>query len=220
MAENDIKPKPDSPKPKSFDWFEILKVVAMPLVIAVLGIVINGSVSERQSEESNVRLYADMMARREQADNDLRKDMFKSILDKFASTIPDSKSFEYLDQQVVNLELLAYNFHESIDLVPLFKHVRRDIPDKRPPSWTADRFKGFVDLRRRLEKVAVEIDDRHLTVVADKGAVIRAGAEGLSKINDAPANLRFYGPLTVPKKDLKPEDSVTQVCLSLTSRRS
>src|SRR5215510_13856059 len=170
MVEDKIETAPKSMQappsgPKATDWFEVLKVVAMPLVIALLGLIVNGTVSARQNQESNIRLYADMMARREQADSELRRDMFKSILEKFASPPLDAKSVEFLDQRIVNLELLAYNFHESIDLGPLFKHVRSEIPDTRPAGMAERQFKRFLDLRRRLEKVAVEVDERQLTVV-------------------------------------------------------
>lgn len=96
MAKNG-QTSPGAGASRSVDWVEILKVVAMPLVIAATGLVINGSLSERESTQNDLRLYADMMARREQADSDLRKDMFKSILDKFAYASPDPKSVEYLD---------------------------------------------------------------------------------------------------------------------------
>jgi hypothetical protein len=216
MAEHKSKPTQDVVKPRVVDWMEVLKVAAMPVVITVIGLIVNSSLSERQNVENNLRLYADMMARREQADSDLRKDMFKSILDKFAYATPDPKSVEYLDQQIVNLELLAYNFNESIDLGPLFKHVRSEIPDGRSQSMTPDQFKRFENLRRRLERVAVEVDERQLTVVGDSGIVVRAGAVGLESMDRAPAFLRFTGPHTVGKV-LKEEDSVTQVCLSLNS---
>jgi hypothetical protein len=215
MTDVDRSPDPDTDTPRSRGWIELLKVVAMPLVVTLIGLIINGSLSERQSAENDLRLYADMMARREQADSDLRKDMFKNILDKFAHAVPDPKSVEYLDQEIVDLELLAYNFHESIDLAPLFKHVRREIPDVRPEGTSAIQFKRFEDLRRRLEKVAVEIDERQLTVVGDSGVVVRAEADGLDSVNTAPAFLRFSGRFTVTGKDLKADDSVTQLCLSL-----
>lgn len=117
----------------------------------------------------------------------------------------------------MNLELLAYNFHESIDLGPLFKHVRGEIPDRPPENMEANQFKRYESLRRRLERVAVEVDERQLTVVGDTGVVVRAGASGLDTMDEAPAFLRFTGPYTIAKKDLKPEDGVTQVCLSLRS---
>ena len=67
------QPNEEVTHPRSIDWMDILKVVAMPLVITVVGLIINSSLTERQSIQNDLRLYADMMARREQADSDLRK---------------------------------------------------------------------------------------------------------------------------------------------------
>lgn len=195
---------------------DILTVVAMPLVTAVVGFTINSSLNARQERENNLRLYADMMTRREQADSDLRKDMFKSILDKFTSAKTDPKSLDSLDQQVVNLELLAANFNDSMDLGPLFKHVRRQIPEG-PNGVSPDRLKDFDGLRNRLEMVAVEVNERQLTVVGDSGAVVRAGADELGHLSQSPAYLRFFGPFVVTSPRSKPDESITQVCLSMAS---
>lgn len=105
----------NEPKP----WLEILKAVALPLVTLLLGFVFNGSLNARQDRESNIRLYTDMMGRREEADSALRKDMFQSILATFLRTDLKQKPLaprEQTNQDVLNLELLAYNFHESLDL--------------------------------------------------------------------------------------------------------
>jgi len=205
-----------TPSQRSIDWLEIFKVAAVPLVAVVLGFTFNNSLNERQSKENNLRLYADMMARREQADSDLRKDMFKSILDKFTSAQSDPKSVEYLDQQIVNLELLAYNFHESIDLGPLFKHVRREIPDK-PRGVASDVYKRFEQLRKRLENVAVEVNERQLTVLRDTGAVVRPMADGLAGVQNAPAKTAFFEPSAVSSNGAKPSDDKNQVCLNIYS---
>jgi hypothetical protein len=218
MAENAIAPPtpPPAKKDRSRIWMDILTVVAMPLVTAAVGFTINSSLNARQARENNLRLYADMMTRREQADSDLRKDMFKSILDKFTSANPDPKSVDALDQQVVNLELLASNFNDSMDLSPLFKHVRRKIP-KRSIGLSPELLTGFDDLRKRLETVAAEVNERQLTVVGDSGAVVRAGADQLAQLSKSPAYFRFFGPSVVVSPGLKPDDSVTQVCLSMAS---
>src|SRR6202521_2903162 len=134
-------------KSKSTSWWvDLLRVAALPLVTLILGFVFNRSLNERQASESaalrdrqaqedNMRLYTEMMGRREQADSDLRKDMFKSILDTFMSKDPKLERSEQLSQEVLKLELLAYNFHESLDIGPLFKDVRSRIPDeKQGPS--------------------------------------------------------------------------------------
>src|SRR5215510_6954502 len=110
-------------------WIELTKILALPLVTLVLGYWFNASLNERQQVESNIRLYAEMMGRREEADSNLRKDMFNSILTTFMSKDPSLKlsSEELVRQQILSLELLAYNFHESLDIGPLFKDVQRRI---------------------------------------------------------------------------------------------
>jgi len=197
----------DAPqKAGSTRWLELVKVAAMPLVTLVVGFAINSSLDSRQARENNLRLYADMMGRREEADSALRKDMFKSILDTFMQKDPQIKFDQYLDQQVLDIELLAYNFHESLDLGPLFKHVRRQIPD--------DEAGPNVDKRDRLEKVAREVNERQLTVLSDSGTVVKGNAE-LDKVKGATAYLTFSGPYTVMDKDSRPSVSVPRLCLEL-----
>lgn len=150
---------------RRFDWVEVSKVVAMPLAALILGYVFNTSLNERQRRDNDARLYADMMGRREDADSSLRKDMFKSILDTFFEKNPQQPRDKYLDQQVLNLELLAYNFHESLDLGPLFKYMQRQLADQ---STSLDK-----NLLWRMERVAADVKDRQLAVVADSGAVER-----------------------------------------------
>ncbi len=188
-------------------WVDILKIVALPLVTLVLGFVFNKSLNERQANESNMRLYAEMMGRREEADSNLRKDMFNSILKTFMSDDPKLKQEQQLRQEVLNLELLAYNFHESLDIGPLFKDVRSRIPDqKEGPN---------AELRNRLEKVAREVIERQLTAVSDSG-MVEAGDTLPGKIDDLQAFLSF-GPHTVPDPDSKPGESVSRLCLSMES---
>lgn len=193
-----------------------MAVVAMPLVTATVGFTLNASLNARQQRENNLRLYADMMTRREQSDSDLRKDMFNSILDKFTTPQTDPKAPDYLEQEVLNLELLASNFNESMDLGPLFKHVRRMIPDQLE-GLTAERRKTFEGLRSRLETIAVETNERQLRVLGDSGSVVRAGVDDLGHITDSMAFMRFFGPTAV-SMDAKPDDSITQACLAMASR--
>ena len=118
-------------------WIDLIKVLALPLVTLVLGYWFNSSLNERQQVESNIRLYAEMMGRREEADSNLRKDMFNSILTTFMAKDPSLRlsSEELIRQQILSLELLAYNFHESLDIAPLFKDVERRIGmEERTPT--------------------------------------------------------------------------------------
>src|SRR5215510_3823427 len=84
-----------------FTWVDILKTVAFPLVTLILGFVFNTSLNTRQAKENNMRLYAEMMGRREEADSNLRKDMFNSILKTFMSDDPKLKPEQQLRQEVL-----------------------------------------------------------------------------------------------------------------------
>ena len=209
-AEIKAEPDPESAsasKDRHPGWLELLKVVAIPLVTLILGWVFNSSLNERQAKENKVRLYTEMMGRREESDSALRKDMFNSILSTFMSKDPKLKPDEQLDQEVLNLELLAYNFHESLDLGPLFKHVRRLVPDQQ---------KGrYADMRSRLEKVAHEVIVRQLTVLSDSGMVEGGDVSFVTK-PDFQADTRF-GTHSVADPDAQQGMGASRVCLSMDS---
>ena len=76
MAEGDVPTPTPPPSEGRRTWpIELVKVLALPLVTLVLGYWFNSSLNERQQIDNNVRLYAEMMGRREEADSNLRKDM-------------------------------------------------------------------------------------------------------------------------------------------------
>jgi len=188
-------------------WLDVLKAVAIPLVTLILGFVFNASLNSRQMRESNIRLYTEMMGRREQADRDLRKDMFKSILDTFMRKDPQLKRDDQLDQEVLNLELLADNFHESLDLAPLFKHVRRHIPEQEEGP--------YAEMRKRLEKVAQEVIGRQITILSDSG-MVESGDTLLQGIDNLEGYL-YFGSHFVPDPNFKVGEGVSRLCLSMDS---
>ncbi len=154
--------EPEAKKNRGVDWMEVSKVVAMPLVTLIVGSVFSYTLNSRQEADQDSRLYADMMSRREEADSALRKDMFQSILATFLKRQDKQPLAQDLEQEVLNIELLAYNFHESLDLGPLFKHVQRDLGR----ATGADE-----NLLWRVEKVAKEVKAQQLSILADKGDV-------------------------------------------------
>src|SRR5688572_5117796 len=93
---------------------ELSTILALPLVTLVLGYWFNSSLNERRQADNNTRLYIEMQGRREEADSNLRKDMFNSILQTFMTRDPALRitSEEVIRQQTLSLELLASNFHE------------------------------------------------------------------------------------------------------------
>ena len=212
MSEGDLPPveavhAPDSKAPRA--WIELIKVLALPLVTLVLGYWFNSSLNERQQVESNIRLYAEMMGRREEADSNLRKDMFNSILTTFMSRDPSLRltSEELIRQQILSLELLAYNFHESLDIGPLFKDVERRIMQEERDT--------NLELRGRLESVALQVIEHQLTALSDVGMIERGNALP-DRIKDLAAHVSF-GTHTISDPMIAPGEGTARLCLSAES---
>jgi hypothetical protein len=159
--------------------------------------------------DTNTRLYIEMQGRREEADSNLRKDMFNSILQTFMPRNPalNITSEEVIRQQTLSLELLAANFHESLDIAPLFKDVERRIAlEQRSTN---------AELRQRLESVALQVIERQLTTMADVGSVERGDAMASKlKTPDAAAYLMF-GARTVPNPAVNPGEGTSRLCLTM-----
>ncbi len=110
-----------------------------------------------QANETNVRIYTELMSKREEAESALRKDMFVSMIQSFLK--PGTTS---LDERVLNLELLSYNFHESLNLKPLFIYLDKQIHLSRDPAK-----KEYLD---RVHKVAADITRKQMLVLEGAGA--------------------------------------------------
>lgn len=117
---------------------------------------------QTQLEETNRRLYTQIMSTREQADTDLRKEMFNAIIGAFLK--PDDTT---LLEKTLALELLAYNFHDVIDLSPLFKHIARAVMDDCGFDDTQK-----TELTKRLERVAREVTGKQLAALGDTGTTV------------------------------------------------
>ena len=187
---------------------ELAKVLALPLVTLVLGYWFNSSLNERQQDDTNKRLYAEMMGRREEADSNLRKDMFNSILATFMSKEPGMKvtSEEVIRQQILSLELLASNFNDSLDIAPLFRDVQRRI--------TLEERKTNAELRARLESVAQQVIEHQLTTVSDVGS-FEKGFTVPGKIKDLTGHLMGFGPRALTDPQVPPGEGVSRLCLSM-----
>jgi len=110
------------------DKWDKLQILMSPIgglitavTIALVSYLGSNYLNSRQDNESKIRLYTELMSSREQAESALRKDMFNSIL---GTILKDTHS---LDENILQLELLAYNFHESLNLMPLFDYLNRKI---------------------------------------------------------------------------------------------
>jgi hypothetical protein len=135
------------------------------LAIALLGFKSSEFLNRRQAIETNTRLYSELMSKREESESALRKDMFQTIIGSFVN----AKGKGDLDASVLNLELLAYNFHESLNLKPLFLDLKRKIAlemkQSRSPAGREE-YQGYMD---RLERVAREIARKQVIVLEGVG---------------------------------------------------
>jgi hypothetical protein len=109
-----------------------------------------------QAYETNVRIYTELMSKREEAESALRKDMFVSIIQSFLRA-GDATT----DERVLNLELLSYNFHESLNLKPLFIYLERKIQ--------ASKDSKAQEYLSRLYHVAGEISRKQMLVLESAG---------------------------------------------------
>jgi hypothetical protein len=126
------------------------------LTVALLGYYTSDIVRRQETRDSNERVYTQLMSSREQADSGLRKDMFLSIIQIFQR--PEETG---LEAKMLNLEMLAYNFHESLNLKPLFAHLDRQIAGSKQA--------GSNDYVMRLNQVAKEISTRQLVLLEQVG---------------------------------------------------
>ncbi|MBI4528838.1 MAG: hypothetical protein HY695_34005 [Deltaproteobacteria bacterium] len=193
--------------------------------LAVAGVGFFGSryLERRQTVDTNVRLYAELMSSRERADSDLRKDMFNSIITSFLrpkeakdatgqarKSGADLKDFEL---QVINLELLAYNFHDALDLSPLFRHVGQQIVDAIELADTArnqERQRSLKSLQNRLSQVVKEIIQKQIDVLQTSGAKLD-GTVFFDLLKKNPAGIRLFDKvLKLPDRANPERQKVTQ----------
>jgi len=180
----------EAPPPKHRDGWDKAEIILKPVgglltavAVALLGYVTSSYLRDRESRESqlqerlttretNARLYSELTSRREESESALRKDMFKSIIDSFLKAGQQGQP----EQEVLNLELLVYNFHESLNLKPLFRHIQRLVAnDPKRQEYLS-----------RLNRVAEEVTKKQMLVIFEGGTSF-----------DATANLKtlsFRGP--------------------------
>jgi hypothetical protein len=157
-------------RPKRDTW-DKLAIILQPVgglltavAIALLGYFSSDYLNRRQAVETNARLYSELMSKREESESALRKDMFVSIFGTFLKPTGGS-----LGADVLNLELLAYNFHESLDLKPLFLDLRRRILKGEATAHSPAARAEYADYQDRIERVAREISRKQMIVLEGVG---------------------------------------------------
>ena len=170
------KNKQNDNKKSTFDKrIEISKTVAVlliPIFIAGFGYWGTHILEKIRISETNNRVYIELMSKREEAESALRKDMFNFIIQSFFKTEEKSciHEDEVLESKVLELELLAYNFHESFNLKPLFSHLLKRTEYEKDKKDNNRKYSSYLEkYRGRLKKVATEIIDKQMTVLEEVG---------------------------------------------------
>lgn len=129
----------ERPPKKEKDSWDKIDIILRPIgsiitaiTITMVSYIASDYLNKNQENEAKTRLYTELMSRREESESALRKDMFTSIIN---TLLANSSS---LDEKILQLELLAYNFHESLNLMPLFTYLdRRNNADTKDPVLKA-----------------------------------------------------------------------------------
>jgi hypothetical protein len=144
------------------DLWDKLSIVFHPLnglltavTVALLGYYTSSVLRSNEEATTKQRVYTELTSSREQADSILRKDMFLSIIETFQRSGTD------LEAKMLSLELLTYNFHDSLNLKPLFAHISRLIDATPGPNQPA--------FRTRLRQMGRDIATRQLVLLEQVG---------------------------------------------------
>jgi hypothetical protein len=146
---------------KVLEWTKAVGMPVVTLLITILGgYYFTTLTKERELRESNERTYAQLLTQREQSDAQIRKDMFGVVIKEF---LTDAKQGD-LNNKILQLELLASNFNQTLDLAPLFKDMARRL--ERAEGVTRAQ---SVELRKRLDVTAANLILKQTYSLAQRG---------------------------------------------------
>jgi len=163
-------------KHKKRDWVDIgIKIftpVVAGLLIAWAGFVSNYTLTSVSSKQESARLITELQISREQAESELRKDVFDQTLQAFLLKNQEHDySIRGMSKQLLRLELLALNFGDSLSLSPLFAEVREDLKNPnlivKSHAPTFDEDKG--ELRKRLYSLARRVASTQVSSLEHHG---------------------------------------------------
>src|SRR5262245_42144098 len=148
------------PNNKMDTFLKLAEKLVMPLTLALVGFFVSQYLNDREQAETDFRFLTELMSRREESDSGLRKEMFNSVLTNFLK--PAGKRPP--EESILNLELLACNFDDSLDLAPLFKEVHSQISTGKLQRDEK------VNLLARLDSVTKRAKDKQISTLEDSGA--------------------------------------------------
>jgi hypothetical protein len=138
----------------------LIATLAIPAALGLVAHQYQQSQAERQINDARLRLYTELLSKREEADTAVRRGIFDKVLERYLA--PGDQG---LQAKLVALELLATNFHDSLDLSPLFWQIGREV--ERAPKNERTR------LSHELTRIADGVKDRQIS-----GLELGSGAQG------------------------------------------
>jgi hypothetical protein len=195
-----------------WDWFELLSKFMPAILVAIIAFMGNQYLQNKQKADTNLKLYTQLLANKENSENTLRKDMFFEMLKSFLSPEKNGEggkqTITKIREKLFSLELLARNFHESLDMKPLFKHVLMEIVRPRinlkKQNHQLRRTIGLFELITAFETIP---NNKDLSTQEIKDALGKSIANTLQD---------FYSVSYISEKERKLKDSLEVLKLELT----
>lgn len=167
------KPQPPrQPEPGFWGKIDILMRpvggLATAAVVAYIGYLSSNILQDRQQTNAKVQLYAEIMSSREQAETGLRREMFNSIIQMFLREQPGKPARPpelELEQRLLALQLLTYNFHDALDLGPLFKYLEHQANEVHGTETDA-----LETTLGQLKRTARDVISKQIAVLESDGA--------------------------------------------------
>ena len=146
----------------------MLQTLAMPIALVTLPLLYQWKAAEndeknrddsrrREQAEQQFRLYTDLMSKREESDTAVRRGLFDKLIGSYLAPTPGD-----LGKRLVALELLSLNFHDSLNLSPLFWELANDI-GKSPAGKARDEYSEHLD------RVASQVKQRQAALLEVDG---------------------------------------------------
>ena len=163
----DAAPTPRPPKIDGIKW--VLQTLALPVALVALPLLYQWKAADlaeqsreasrkRDQADQQFRLYTDLMSKREESDTAVRRGLFDKLMGSYLSPNPTD-----LSKRLIALELLSLNFHDSLNLSPLFWELAGEI-DKAPNGPDRDEWKGHLD------RITKQVKDRQAALLEADGS--------------------------------------------------
>lgn len=170
MAEDAVGASPAKPaetRIATIKW--VLQTLAMPIALVTLPLLYQWKAAEndeknrddsrrREQAEQQFRLYTDLMSKREESDTAVRRGLFDKLMGTYLAPNPGD-----VGKRLVALELLSLNFHDSLNLSPLFWELAADIgklPAGKPHDEFSDQLDRVASQVKQRQAALLEVDGR------------------------------------------------------------